>query len=86
MNEAQLYNHLLYNQYDKLLFHFINYKMFQAIERLEHKPKVAVWIHGFEAEAWYTRYYNYLASAKTLNEQLRKKMHIIRINVHFLKN
>ncbi|MCO4328979.1 glycosyltransferase [Staphylococcus hyicus] len=73
MNEAQLYNHLLYNQYDKLLFHFINYKMFQAIERLEHKPNVAVWIHGFEAEAWYTRYYNYLASAKTLNEQLRKK-------------
>lgn len=73
MNEAQLYNHLLYHQYEKLLFHFINYKMFNAVERLEHKPNIAVWIHGFEAEAWYTRYYNYLSSAKALNEQLRKK-------------
>lgn len=73
MNEAQLYNHLLYYHYDKLLFHFINYKMFQAVERLHQKPDVVVWIHGFEAEAWYTRYYNYLTSARTLNEQLRKK-------------
>ena len=73
MDEAQLYNHLLYHQYEKLLFHFINYKMFNAVERLEYKPNIAVWIHGFEAEAWYTRYYNYLSSAKALNEQLRKK-------------
>ncbi|MBI5975393.1 glycosyltransferase family 4 protein [Staphylococcus canis] len=73
MDESQLYNHLLYHQYDKLLFHFINYKMFNAVERIENKPDIVVWLHGFEAENWYTRYYNYLASPKALKEQLRKK-------------
>ncbi|REI31664.1 hypothetical protein DOS81_01225 [Staphylococcus felis] len=73
MDTSQLYNHLLYHHYDKLLFHFINYKMFSAVEMLQTKPDIVVWLHGFEAENWYTRYYNYLSSAASLKAQLRKK-------------
>ncbi|MGV3243625.1 glycosyltransferase family 4 protein [Staphylococcus sp. 11261D007BR] len=86
MDEAQLYNHLLHFQYDKLLFHFINHKMFKAVERLDRKPNIVVWLHGFEAENWYTRYYNYLSSAKALKEQLRKKDEHYPYQKAFLKN
>ncbi|GGI41337.1 glycosyltransferase family 4 protein [Mammaliicoccus stepanovicii] len=73
MDEAQLFNHLTYNTYTKLLFHFINYKMFAAVEHLETKPDIVVWLHGFEAETWYTRYYNFLSSKKNLDAVLQKK-------------
>ncbi|WP_281198460.1 glycosyltransferase family 4 protein [Staphylococcus schleiferi] len=85
MDEAQLYNHLLYYRYDKLLFHFINYKMFNAVERLKVKPNVVVWLHGFEVEAWYTRYYNYLSSPGSLKAQLQKKEHFYPVQKAFLK-
>ncbi|MBT2813526.1 glycosyltransferase family 4 protein [Staphylococcus coagulans] len=85
MDEAQLYNHLLYYHYEKLLFHFINYKMFNAVERLKVKPNVIVWLHGFEAEAWYTRYYNYLSSPGSLKAQLQKKEHYYPVQKAFLK-
>ncbi|PCF84893.1 glycosyltransferase family 4 protein [Staphylococcus delphini] len=86
MDEAQLYNHLQFHQYDKLLFHFINYKMFRAVERLATKPPIVVWLHGFEAEAWYTRYYNFLSSATALKNQLRKKDEHYAYQQAFLKD
>ncbi|MCG3413389.1 glycosyltransferase family 4 protein [Staphylococcus massiliensis] len=85
MDEGQLYNHLKYNCYDKLLFHFINYKMFNAIERLSVKPKVVVWLHGFEAEPWFSRYYNYLESRNKLYEQLRKREEFFPYQKSFLQ-
>ncbi|ARJ51493.1 glycosyltransferase family 4 protein [Staphylococcus lutrae] len=86
MDEAQLYSHLKNHHYDKLLFHFINYKMFRAIERLAEKPPIVVWLHGFEAEAWYTRYYNYLSSATALKAQLQKKETHYEYQKAFLKD
>lgn len=75
MDEYQIASHLKEHPYGTALFHFINPKMFYGIKELpkEERPNIVVWLHGFEAEAWHRRYYNFLDDIKKLDAQLERK-------------
>ncbi len=73
LDEYQLANLMNSKQYEGILIHFINHKMYYALKQLTYNPRIIIWLHGFEAEPWYSRYYNYLSSHKTLLTQLDRK-------------
>jgi len=59
--------------YRMILVHFANSDMVQPI--LKHAPTtpVIVWVHGFEAEAWHRRWFNFTESAAQIREALAKR-------------
>lgn len=58
--------------YKTFLIHFINPLMYYPIIETIENPKIIVWIHGFEAEAWHRRWFNFLANRHELNVILQK--------------
>ena len=58
--------------YKTFLIHFINPQMYYPIIETIYSPKIVVWIHGFEAEAWHRRWFNFLSSTFELNQIIEK--------------
>ncbi|MGK0553080.1 glycosyltransferase family 4 protein [Macrococcus capreoli] len=73
-NELHYKQFLLDNQhiYQTFLIHFINPHMYYPIIETIKNPKFVIWIHGFEAEAWHRRWFNFLSSAAELKQILDK--------------
>lgn len=73
-NELHYQNFLAENKntYNTFLIHFINPHMYYPIIETIQSPKIVVWIHGFEAEAWHRRWFNFLSSGQELNQILDK--------------
>lgn len=59
--------------YRTILVHFAHRDMVQPI--LEHAPgtQVVVWVHGFEAEAWHRRWFNFTESSAQIRAALAKR-------------
>ncbi|WP_299093777.1 glycosyltransferase family 4 protein [uncultured Metabacillus sp.] len=57
--------------YKKLLFHFINERMYRSVRKSKARntPKL-VWVHGFETTKWYRRWFNFYNDTKSLRESL----------------
>lgn len=55
----------------KVLFHFINEKMYRAVRnsKARNTPKI-VWVHGFETTKWYRRWFNFYDNPKSLRDSL----------------
>lgn len=60
------------NNYDNYLIHFINPDMYYPIVNIKSDPNITVWIHGFEAEAWHRRWFNFLNSKQDLIKVLNQ--------------
>lgn len=88
MDEYQIASFLKANDYSTVLFHFINKKMFHGIEQLseEKRPYIVVWLHGFEAEAWHRRYYNFLENINQLDNMLERKDTVFEPQREFLRD
>ncbi|EKU47780.1 glycosyltransferase family 4 protein [Staphylococcus massiliensis] len=56
------------NEYNAFLIHFITPQMYYPIVENVKDPKLVVWIHGFEAEAWHRRWFNFLTSVHELKK------------------
>lgn len=87
MDEYQIASFLKANDYSTVLFHFINRKMFYGIDQLEaeKRPNIVVWLHGFEAEAWHRRYYNFLENVNQLDNALARKETVFEPQKEFLR-
>jgi glycosyltransferase involved in cell wall biosynthesis len=59
--------------YRTILVHFANRDMVRPV--LQHAPTtpLVVWVHGFEAEAWHRRWFNFTESAAQIREALAKR-------------
>ena len=59
--------------YRRVLVHFASRDMITPI--VEHAPTtpVIVWVHGFEAEAWHRRWFNFTESAEQIRAALAKR-------------
>lgn len=73
LDEYQIADYVNNQKIDRILIHFINKKMYTALKMMNDCPKVLIWFHGFEAEPWYSRYYNFLASKQTFIQQMIRK-------------
>lgn len=73
-NKEILKNLLSEMKYTKILIHFVNQEMLEAIKDAKIESRLIVWIHGFGAERYQRRLYNY--SEKELlekREELEKR-------------
>lgn len=50
---------LRYKNYRKILIHFVNQSMIDSIQKAVSDIPLIIWIHGFETECWYRRWFNY---------------------------
>ena len=87
MDEYQIASYLKQNAYQTVMMHFVNPKMFHGIDALskEERPNIVVWLHGFEAEAWHRRYYNFLENISQLDSALERKDSVFEPQREFLK-
>lgn len=60
------------NDFEAYLIHFINPDMYYPIVNNVINPNITVWIHGFEAENWHRRWFNFLENKKALKSILQK--------------
>jgi glycosyltransferase involved in cell wall biosynthesis len=59
--------------YKKILFHFVNERMYRAVRKSKAKytPKL-VWVHGYETTKWYRRWFNFYQSTKSLRSAINQ--------------
>lgn len=61
------------DQYAAYLVHFAEPARIEPLRRADiHKP-IIVWVHGFEAEAWYRRWFNFIGTANEIRAALEKR-------------
>lgn len=61
------------SQYDVFLVHFAEPTRIDPLREVGVTQPVIVWVHGFEAEAWYRRWFNFIGSADQMRAALKKK-------------
>ncbi|WIF96090.1 glycosyltransferase family 4 protein [Caminicella sporogenes] len=75
-NKESLLAVLQYNNYEKILIHFVNKDMIEAINNFSDTIPKIVWIHGVEALSWKRRKCNYLNIDKETEKELNNKDNI----------
>ena len=58
---------LKYKNYKKILIHFVNKVMIDSIMEAVPDIPLIIWIHGFETECWYRRWFNYEFTKKDID-------------------
>lgn len=72
-NEGALELHVASNDFDGYLIHFAEPQRIRPLQKLNVKKPVIVWVHGFEAEAWYRRWFNFINTSENIKAALEKK-------------
>ena len=70
--KSDLYATLMETEYAKILIHFVSQDMIDAIIDSAQNTPIIIWIHGFEAEAWHRRWFNFMNSKEELKNILQK--------------
>lgn len=83
-NKTHYENFLDNHEYDNYLIHFINPEMYYPIVNKKTDPNITVWIHGFEAEAWHRRWFNFLNSKQDLIKVLNQSQDYYPKQLNFL--
>ncbi|GIL34736.1 glycosyltransferase family 4 protein [Phycicoccus sp. DTK01] len=60
-------------RYRRILVHFASEDMIRPVVDLAPDTPLVVWVHGFEAEAWHRRWFNFLDSSGQIREALAKR-------------
>lgn len=72
-NENALDEYLAERHFKKILIHFASPAMVRPIMRQAPECPVVVWIHGFEAESWHRRWFNFIGSSEEIRDAIAKK-------------
>ena len=72
-NEGALELHVASNDFDGYLIHFAEPQRIRPLQKLNVNKPVIVWVHGFEAEAWYRRWFNFINTSEDIKAALEKK-------------
>ncbi|MHA7142659.1 glycosyltransferase family 4 protein [Arthrobacter sp. Sr33] len=70
---SHLEDYLKLKKFKKILIHFASPDMIEPIRNNCPKTPVIVWIHGFEAEAWHRRWFNFIGSSAEIKSAIKKK-------------
>jgi len=57
--------------FSKTLIHFVSTDMIDVIKEERPEMPLIIWVHGFEAEAWHRRWFNFLESKEQLERILK---------------
>lgn len=69
-NKHHLQDFLIKQSFHKILIHFVSKDMIDAIKKTTPKTPIIIWVHGFEAEAWHRRWFNFLEDRAQLKRIL----------------
>lgn len=72
-DDTALENLVGLNSYDVFLVHFAEPSRIDPLRRAGATEPVIVWVHGFEAEAWFRRWFNFIGSAAEIQQALDRK-------------
>lgn len=56
--------------YKKVLIHFVSIDMIDVLKENSPETPIIIWVHGYEAEAWHRRWFNFLSSKQELKRIL----------------
>lgn len=84
-NDLALEKKLKTEDYDVYLVHFAEPSRIYPFERAAIRKPIIVWIHGFEAESWYRRWFNFIQSADSISFALDKKEHYYKSQNSFFR-
>lgn len=59
-------------KYTKILIHFVKKNMIEAIKTCTPNTPLIIWIHGYEAETWHRRWFNYLEDTNALKTMISR--------------
>lgn len=83
-NDEALFRTVTESEYAAYLVHFAEPSRIEPLIRAKIRQPVIVWIHGFEAEAWHRRWFNFVDSKDSILEALAKKEHYYSSQNEFL--
>jgi len=69
-SKSVFHHFLSENDYKKILIHFVSIDMIDVIKEAKPSIPLVIWIHGYEAEAWHRRWFNFLGSKQELERIL----------------
>ena len=72
-NHLELERYVSVHDHDAYLVHFAEPTRIEPLKAAGVKKPVIVWVHGFEAEAWFRRWFNFIESPEAIREALVKK-------------
>lgn len=72
-NSDGLREFLRARKFKKILIHFASPDMVYPIVEESASTPIVVWIHGFEAEAWHRRWFNFIDSGDQIREAVARK-------------
>ena len=72
-NGEALFNLVSQSPFLGYLVHFAELTRIEPLERAQVSAPVIIWIHGFEAEGWYRRWFNFIDSSAEIRAALDKK-------------
>jgi glycosyltransferase involved in cell wall biosynthesis len=70
--------------YRAVLVHFASRDMLEPVVRYAPQTPVIVWVHGFEAEAWHRRWFNFTASSREIRAAVAKHDSYFRDQLAFM--
>lgn len=82
---ADLKRHIAELSYDVFLVHFASPERVLPLIEMSPQTPIICWIHGFEAEAWHRRWFNFIDSSKSIQEALDKKIEFYDSQTRFMK-
>lgn len=85
-NKEHYESFLKEHDYDNYLIHFVNPEMYYPIVEEKDNPDITIWIHGFEAENWHRRWFNFLDSKKELSKVLKQSEEYFPKQLEFLNS
>ncbi|OKX86073.1 glycosyltransferase family 4 protein [Corynebacterium glutamicum] len=72
-NDVALEKKVKEERFDAFLVHFAEPTRIDPLIRANITAPVIVWVHGFEAEAWHRRWFNFIDSGSAIRAAMEKK-------------
>lgn len=72
-NATAYASHIARHTYRAILVHFASRAMIDPIRTFRPATPIIVWVHGFEAEAWHRRWFNFTESSGQILAALEKR-------------
>lgn len=85
-NEDALEVQIRTGNFDAYLVHFAEPSRINPLRRLDVKQPVIVWIHGFEAEAWHRRWFNFTERSTDIFHAVARKKSYFHAQNKFMRD
>ncbi|MDC5698352.1 glycosyltransferase family 4 protein [Intrasporangium calvum] len=86
VGDARAYErHIGENSYDSYMIHFATPSMVRPLRTNSVTSPITIWIHGFEAESWHRRWFNFVSDPATIRAAVRKKREYYDAQLAFMR-